>query len=186
MGIGLLDCNAGPGCLLDGVGWGFAGQDPLVSSSLGSNSLELADRMGRWPGYGDLVWRMGEWPACGDLAKRMGRWPAMGEPRNLWENGLCGRPQNRMGSSENVWEMPQDMGNGAGTWGGRQAVWGAKIALKPEIWERWRPAGLHVFMNFWREAAAWHSLPSELRTGPAANIAAPKIPRLRHLALASS
>ena len=166
----------------------MAGPAGLVERK--ANFKKIVDRMGRWPGYGGSAVAMGEWPAYGDLPRCMGRCVrrvAVWENRDtVWGDGLCGRPQNRMGSRENVWEMPQDMGNGAGTWGGRQAVWGAKIALKPEIWERWRPAGLHVFMNFWREAAAWHSLPSELRTGPAANIAAPKIPRLRHLALASS
>ena len=45
-----------------------------------------------------------------------------------------------MESRKNVWEMPQDMGNGAGIWGGRQAAWGAKITLKPRTWELGRPA----------------------------------------------
>ena len=153
--------------------------------------LELVDRMGRWLGYGGSDVAMGEWPAYGDLSKRMGRCVrrvAVWENReNVWGNGLCGRPLNRMGSHENVWEIPQDMGNGAGIWGGRQAVWGAKNHIKTRnigtVGGLWT---LQILMNFWWEAAARHSLPSRLRTGPAANVAAPKIPRLRHLALASS
>ena len=96
-------------------------------------------------GYGRMAGLWGSAKTYGEIRQACG---CMGAPRNLWGNGLCGRPQNRMGSHENVWEMPQDMGNGAGTWGGRQAVWGAKIALKPGIWERWRPVDLACFYEF--------------------------------------
>ena len=37
------------------IGWGFAETGTLVSPNLKSDSLELVDRMGRWPGYGDLM-----------------------------------------------------------------------------------------------------------------------------------
>ena len=117
-----------------------------------ANFKKIVNRMGRWPGYGGSAVAMGEWPAYGDLPRCMGRCVrrvAVWENRDtVWGNGLCGRPQNRMGSRENVWEMPRDMGNGAGTCGGRQAVWGARIALKPGIWERWRPADFACFYEF--------------------------------------
>ena len=135
-------------------------------------------------GYGRMASLWGSAAMYGEMRQACG---CMGAPRNLWGNGLCGRPQNRMGSRENVWEMPLDMGTYAGTWGGRQAVWGAKNHIKTRnigtVGGLWT---LQIVMNFWWEAAARHSLPSRLRTGPAANVAAPKIPRLRHLALASS
>ena len=53
-----------------------------------------------------------------------------------------------MGSHENVWEMPQDMGNGAGIWGGRQAVWGSQNHTKTRNMGTGRPVDLHIFMNF--------------------------------------
>ena len=156
-----------------------------------ANFKKIVNRMGRWPGYGGSAVAMGEWPAYGDLPRCMGRCVrrviVWGNRENVWGNGLCGRPQNRMGSRENVWEMPRDMGNGASIWGGRQAVWGAKNHIKTgTIGTVGGLRTLQILMNFWWEAAARHSLPSRLRAGFAANVAAPKIPRLRHLALASS
>ena len=160
---------------------GICGAGPAGLVERKTGFKEIVDRMGRWPGYG------GSAVAYGRMAGLWGSDKTYGKTAIPYGEMACvGGRRIAWGSRENVWEMPRDMGTCAGTWGGRQAAWGAKIALKPGIWERWRPAALHVFMNFWREAAARHSLPSRLRTGPAANVAAPKIPRLRHLALASS
>ena len=60
-----------------------------------------------------------------------------------------GDPLKTYGEMRQAWERRRRMG-------GRQAVWGAKIALKPGIWERWRPADFAYFREFWREAAARH------------------------------
>ena len=108
--LGLPDCDAGPECLLDRVGWGFAELDPLVSSSLESNSLEFVDcmgirgnRMGRWPGYGGsgvVYGRMaGLWGSAmmyGEMRQACGR---MGKPRyRMGRRPVRGRPQNGMGA----------------------------------------------------------------------------------------
>ena len=88
--LGLLDCNVGSGCLLDVVGWGFAGQDPLVSSSSKSIFLilrycladprkpyvEMTSLWGSAVTYGEMR------QACGCMGKpryRMGRRPMCGE-----------------------------------------------------------------------------------------------------------
>ena len=165
---------------------GICGAGPAGLVEMKTGFLELVNRMGRWPGYGGSAVAMGEWPMgiCRDV------WGdasvCMGKPR-VWD-GLCvGGRRIAWGSRENVWEMSCDMGTCAGIWGGRQAVWGAKNLIKTgTIGTVGGLRTLQILMNFWWEAAARHSLPSRLRTGPAANVAAPKIPRLRHLALASS
>ena len=125
--------------------------------------VDDVDCMGRWPSYGGSDVAMGEWPAYGDLSKRMGRCVrrvAVWENReNVWGNGLCGMPLNRMGSHENVWEIPQDMGNGAGIWGGRQAVWGAKIALKTRNMGTVAACGLCMFSEiFVGTAVLWEAV----------------------------
>ena len=51
-----------------------------------------------------------------------------------------GDPLKTYGEMRQAWERRRRVG-------GRQAVWGAKIALKPGIWERWRPAD---FAFFWQ------------------------------------
>ena len=129
LGIGLLDGNAGSGCLLDGlVGdlWGWK----RWSRRKKGQFLELVDRMGRWPGYGGSAVAMGEWPAYGDLPKRMGkcvrRVVVWGNRETYGEIDCVEGRRITWGSRENVWEIPQDMGNGASIWGGRQAAWGSQ------------------------------------------------------------
>ena len=66
----------------------------------------------------------------------------IGDPRkNVWGDGLCGEPRKTYGEMRQAWERRRRMG-------GRQAAWGAKTALKPGIWERWRPAGFACFYEF--------------------------------------
>ena len=52
-----------------------------------------------------------------------------------------GDPLKTYGEMRQAWERRRRMG-------GRQAIWGAKIALKPGIWERWRPADFACFYEF--------------------------------------
>ena len=66
----LLDCNAGPGCLLDRVGWGFVELDPLVSSK------EKPVLKSLWIVWGDGL-AMG---ICQNV------W---GNRDTVWEDGLC-------------------------------------------------------------------------------------------------
>ena len=123
--------------------------------------LELADRMGKWPVYGGSDVAMGEWPACVDLPWRMGRIrQACGDLPWLWEEWpACGDLPKRMGKfvrrvvvwedRDTVWEMPRDMRTYAGTWGGRQAVWGAKNHIKTgNIGTMGGLRTLHVFQKF--------------------------------------
>ena len=74
-----------------------------------------------------------------------GVWPYGGTAETYGEMACVGGRRIAWGSRENVWEMPQDMGNGAGIWGGRQAAWGAKTTSKPGIWERLAVGGLCTF-----------------------------------------
>ena len=193
--LDLRRCNAGSGCLLAGL-VGICGTGPAGLVERKANFKKIVNRMGRWPGYGRMAGLWGSAKTYGEIRQACGR---MGKPRYLWGDGLRERPLNRMG------EPRKRMGNGlrgrprnrmgeprwetcaAGIWGGRQAVWGAKNHIKTRnigtVGGLWT---LQILMNFWWEAAARHSLPSRLRTGPAANVAAPKILRLYHLALASS
>ena len=153
-------CDAGSGYLLVRVGWGFAETGPAGLVEFGVEFFGACGLHGRstetiwgdslpmgiccgvwengWPmGICQNVWEMRQ--ACGRMGKpryRMGRWP------------VCGRPQNRMGDPlktygemRQAWERRRRMG-------GRQTAWGAKIALKPGIWERWRPAGFACFYEF--------------------------------------
>ena len=130
LALGLPYRDAGPGCLLVGVGWDLWGWNRwwiglwwlygcvylwkpdagLVEIKIGF--LELVDRMGKWPGYGGSAVAMGEWQAYGDLPKRMGRCvrrvAVWGNRDTVWGNGLCGRPLNRMG------EPRKRMGNATG------------------------------------------------------------------------
>ena len=57
------------------------------------------------------------------------------------EMACAGNPRKTYGEMRQAWERRRRMG-------GRQAAWGAKIALKPGIWERWRPAGFACFYEF--------------------------------------
>ena len=107
---------------------------------------EMACLWGSGVAYGKMAGLWGSIKPCGKCVRRVAVW----ENRDtVWGDGLCvGGRRIAWGSRENVWEMPRDMGTYAGTWGGRQAAWGAKIALKPGIWERWRPADFACFYEF--------------------------------------
>ena len=85
----------------------------------------------------------------GNLSELVGcvglRKPAAG----LYEIGVgflelvygVGDPLKTYGEMRQAWERRRRVG-------GHQAVWGAKIALKPGIWERWRPADFAFFWQF--------------------------------------
>ena len=178
---------------------GVCGAGPAGLVEMKTEFLELVDRMGRWPGYGDLPWL---WENGRPVGICRDVW---GDASGVWPYGKTAIPYGEMAC---VWEAAESHGGAAKTYGkchgiwepmpahgeAARAAWGAKITLKPGIWERWRPAGFACFYEFlaggggmaFATVKAWHSLPSRLRTRPAASVAAPKIPRLRHLALASS
>ena len=83
---------------------------------------------------GDLVWL---WENGRPMGICRDVW---GDASGVWLYGETAIPYGEMacvggrgiawGSRENVWEMSQDMGNGACIWRGRQAVWGAKNHIK--------------------------------------------------------
>ena len=104
-------CNAGSGCLLDRVGWGFVELDPLVSSSLGSNSLELADCMAdpRKP-YGEMADLWGSAVTYGEMRRRVAVW---GNRDTVWGGGPCvGRPRNRMENESRMKNRNMEAGGG--------------------------------------------------------------------------
>ena len=112
--------------------------------------LELVDRMGdpRKP-YGEMARLWGSAVAYGRMAGLWGSVKTYGETAIPYGEMACvGGRRIAWGSRENVWEMPRDMGTCAGTWGSRQAICGAKITLKPGIWERGRPADFADFNEF--------------------------------------
>ena len=130
-------CGTGPAGLVDMKTGGF---------------VDNVDCMGRWPSYGGSAVAMGEWPAYGDLPKRMGNasgvWLYGEGAKNLWGGGQCRRPLNCMENRGNVWEMSRNIGTCSGIWGGRRAVWGAKITPNPGIWELVRHVDFADFSEF--------------------------------------
>ena len=74
----------------------------------------------------------------------------MGKPRYLWGDGLRGKPLNRMGNRENVWEMPQDIGNGAGVLEAARPYGEQKSHEKQNMETDGGLWTLRVFVNFGR------------------------------------
>ena len=103
--LGLLDCNAGSGCLLARL-VGICGTGPAGLVERKANFKKIVNRMGRWPGYGGSA-----------VAMENGR--PMGICQNVW------------GDASGVWpygETAIPYEEAAHVWGGRGIAWRTKVA----------------------------------------------------------